>query len=252
MSWTKDVIAINPRAKLTVETVGRGRHRVVLVDDFYQHPEQVVELARSLSYVGGKLHGNFPGSRAIISLDTAPSIATIGALWGSPLEPAQLFQPVVFSAIVNDGALRLNVAQRMPHVDPGVSAMVYLNPDDECEGGTGLYRHTLTGLERLPLTATPEMLRLAELCDVDREAMKTPAGYTSFQDHIIFNPLFAVQENTYINDGNPFWELLYKIEMKFNRLVVFDGRMFHSQHLATNQFRDRTRLNQILYLKGRD
>lgn len=251
MSWTRDVIAINPRAKLTVETVGRGRHRVVLVDDFYQHPEQVLDLAKTLSYVGGKLHGNFPGTRAIISLDTAPLIATISAVWGAPLEPAQLFQPVVFSAIQNDGA-RLNVAQRMPHVDPGVSAMIYLNRDDECSGGTGLYRHTMTGLERLPLTANADIRRLAELCDLDPRPLDTPQGYTSFQDQLIFNPLFAVQENSYINDGNPFWELLYKVEMKFNRLVVFDGRMFHSQHLDMSKFRDVTRLNQILYLKPRE
>jgi hypothetical protein len=252
MSWTKDVIAINPRGRVTVETVGRGRHRVVLVDDFYQHPEQVLELANSLSYVGGKMHGNFPGTRAIVSLDTGPTIAKISQLWGAALEPAQLFQPVVFSAIQNDGATRLNVAQRMPHVDPGVSAMIYLNRDAECSGGTGLYRHTLTGLERLPIAATNEMRRLAELCDIDPRNLETPQGYTSFQDQIIFNPLFAVQENSYINDGNPFWELLYKIEMKFNRLVVFDGRMFHSQHLDMTRFRDATRLNQILYLKARE
>jgi hypothetical protein len=40
--------------------------------------------------------------------------------------------------------------------------------------------------------------------------------------------------------------------MKPNRLVIFDGRMFHSQHIATNQFRDYFRMNQILYFQGHD
>ena len=69
---------------------------------------------------------------------------------------------------------------------------------------------------------------------------------------MIFNPLFAFRENTYINDGNEYWELLYLIEMKPNRLVIFDGRMPHSQHLSVQDYRDYYRINQILYFKGHD
>jgi hypothetical protein len=245
-----ELLALDPRAKVTVETVGRGRHRVVLIDGFYRHPDRVLELARTLSYVSGPMHGNFPGGRAVISLDTGPLIAAVSVAWGAPLEPAQLIQPVVFSAIVNRPGM-LNLAQRQPHVDPGVSAMVYLNPDAECTGGTGLYRHRPTDLERLPTTATPEVLRLAERLELDPAPLRTPQGYTQFQETIIFNPLFARPDDGYIDDGNAYWELLYKVEMRFNRLVVFDGRMFHSQHLSLDRFRDRPRLNQILYLKER-
>lgn len=250
MLLDEQLLAIDPRAKVVVEAVGRGRHRVVTIDGFYRHPERVLELARTLSYVSGPMHGNFPGGRAVISLDTGPLIAAVAAAWGAPLEPAQLIQPVVFSAIVNAPG-RLNVAQRQPHVDPGVSAMVYLNPDDECAGGTGLYRHRLTGLERLPTTATAELQQLARRLDLDPATLATPQGLTQFQDTIIFNPLFARPDDGYIDDGNAFWELLHTVEMRFNRLVIFDGRVFHSQHLSLDRFRDRPRLNQILYLKER-
>ena len=40
--------------------------------------------------------------------------------------------------------------------------------------------------------------------------------------------------------------------MKPSRLVIFDGRMFHSQHIARPQFQDYFRMNQILYLRGHD
>ena len=59
-------------------------------------------------------------------------------------------------------------------------------------------------------------------------------------------------ENASITDGNDYRELLYRIDMKPNRLVIFDGRMFHSQHIAPEQFRDRFRMNQILYFQGHD
>jgi len=184
------------------------------------------------------MHGNFPGDRSMIWLDTEPLIATLSELWGSPLAPYQAYQPVVFSALMHPEGARLTVDQRLPHVDPGVTAMIYLNPDAGCAGGTGLYRHRLTGLERIPPGPTP--------------AIREPAARCGFQDAIVFNPLFAAPEGEYVNDGNDFWELLYLVEMRHNRLVIFDGRTPRSQHIQAGQYSQRIRLNQILYLKARD
>ena len=247
MKWN-EVLQVNPRPRVTVESVGRGKHRVVIADDYYRHPDQVVELAQNLCYVAG-MNGSFPGTRAVVSLDTRPLIASASELWGSKLESIEVFHPVIFSSIVNDGT-PLTVAQRQPHIDPGITALVYLNPDELCAGGTGIYRHRLTGLERIPTTPTIEMAQLAVQCGTNPEFLTTPQGYTTFQDNIIFNPLFAVRENTYINDGNDFWELLYLVEMRFNRLVIIDGRMPHSQHLKAGQFGDHSRLTQALYLRS--
>jgi hypothetical protein len=246
MNWM-DVFELNPRPTVTVERVGSEKHRVVIVDDFYRYPERVAELARSLSYVGAAGNGNFPGVRAVISIDTRFLIAALSELWGSRLEGFEAFHPVLFSAL--QGGIPLNVGQRQPHVDPGVTALIYLNLNEHCAGGTGLYRHRLTGLERIPLEATPEIARLAAQCAINPESLKTPGGYTSFQDSIVFNPLFAVRGNSYVNDGNDFWELLYLIAMKYNRLVAFDGRQFHSQYLKESDFRDHPRINQLLYLR---
>jgi hypothetical protein len=243
-----ELLLVNPRAKVTVETVGRGKHRVVLVDDYYRHPDQLVELAQALCYVAGT-RGSFPGTRAVVSLDTRPLIATVSELWGSKLESIEAYHPVIFSSIVNNG-VRLTNNQRQPHIDPGMTAMVYLNADEHCAGGTALYRHKLTGLERIPFTPTPEIEALAVECGVNPETLRTPAGYTAFQDSVIFNPLFAARGNSYMNDGNDFWEFLYLVEMKFNRLVIIDGRVPHSQYLKDADFKDYSRLTQALYLKS--
>jgi hypothetical protein len=246
MSWSQDLLQVNPRAKVTVRPVGRTK--LVIADDFYLHPDKVLEVAQGLHYFSGAMHGNFPGARALVSLDTAPLCQILGGLWGAPLEPFQPFQPVVFSVIVN-AAPKLCAAQRQPHIDPGVSAMVWLNATEDCAGGTGLYRHRLTGLERIPLEPTRELIDLAAGLDITEAQLRTEAGWKSFQDHIVFNPLFAAKDG-YINDGNEFWELLFLAEMRFNRLILFDGRVPHSQHLRPDQFRDHARINQIIYLKG--
>jgi hypothetical protein len=245
-----NLLEINPKARWTTEIIGEGKHKVVLADDFYLHAEQVGGLAQSLYYCGGPMHGNFPGARAVVSLNTHPLIAAMSEAWGARLQQAGgAYQPVVFSAIQNDPQRQLNVAQRQPHIDPGVSAMVYLNHSSECAGGTGIYRNIPTGLERIPTQPTPEILALAAEHSFSPGDLATPEGYTAFQDAVIFAPPYAATGNEYINDGNDSWKLLYKIEMKFNRLVIFDGRMPHSQHLASGEFQGCTRLNQIVYLE---
>jgi hypothetical protein len=188
----------------------------------------------------------------MITLDTTPLIRTLGKLWGEPLRPFHAeYHPVIFSAIQNRD-YRLSPWQRQPHIDQGVTAMVYLNPEEMCSGGTGLYRHRPTGLSRVPIGITAELVQLAQQHGISAQALRTPDGYAEFMNTVFFRPEYAVQGNAYINDGNEFWELLYKIEMKPNRLVIFDGRVFHSQHIAPDQFRDFFRMNQILYFQGHD
>ncbi len=253
MLWSSEILEVNPHCKVTVEHVGQGKHKVLLADNFYKHPDRLAEMALNLYYSDAlAMTGNYPGARALVTLETGPLIQTLGKLWGEPLEPYHSnYHPVIFSAIINK-EYRLNVWQRQPHIDQGVTAMMYLNPPEFCAGGTGLFRHRPTGLERLPITPTPALLRLAEQYGTSPDAMKTADDYAQFQNTLIFNPLFAVKDNTYINDGNDFWELLYLIEMRSNRLVIFDGRMPHSQHIKPDQFKEHYRINQVLYFKGHD
>lgn len=249
MMKLSEVIQLNPRPKVKVETIGRGRHRLVLVDDYYRYPDELVEVAQSLCYVAGA-RGSFPGTRAVVSLDTRPLIAAASELWGMRLESIDVYHPVIFASIMNNSPL--TVAQRQPHIDPGITAMAYLNAPDVCAGGTGIYRHKLTGLERIPMQPTQEIVNLALQCGLNPQSLATPDGYTAFQDNIIFNPLFAAPEGSYINNGNDFWELIYLVEMKYNRLVIIDGRMPHSQHIKKGQFDDHNRLTQALYLRPAD
>ena len=253
MLWSKDILEVNPDCRVSVEYVGPGKHKCLIADDFYRNSQEVSRLALNLYYHEDKtLVGGYPGSRAVVTLDTVPLIGALGKLWGEPLAPFHSnYHPVIFSAITNR-EYPLNEWQRQPRIDQGVTAMVYLNPEPMCHGGTGLYRHVPTGLDRLPIQVNAEVVKLAEQHGLNSAVLKREDGYAEFMNTVMFKPEYAMRENVYINDGNEYWELLYLINMKPNRLVIFDGRMPHSQHLQPDQYRDYYRINQILYFKGHD
>ncbi|MDX1410724.1 MAG: DUF6445 family protein [Nitrospirales bacterium] len=243
-----EVFEINPNSVVEVDFVGQGRHKVVTADHFYKFPDKVLKLALDLPYTNRfEIVGNFPGVRASFTTDTSQMIETISRLWGKSLQPFFTPQPIVFSGITTKN-YPLNIGQRQPHIDQDITAMVWLNPAQSCVGGTGIFRHRLTDLERLPHTPNQEIRDLADRLELSDEFLKSQEGYENFQNSMIFNPLFACKENRYINDGNEFWELLKIIEMKPNRLIIFDGRCFHSQYIKPEDYKEAFRVNQILYL----
>ncbi|MCA9471995.1 MAG: DUF6445 family protein [Nitrospirales bacterium] len=248
MNIPHDLFEINPEYSVEVNHVGKARHKVVTVDHFYRYPEKVLNLALELPYTSQfEIIGNFPGVRASINVDTQSVIKTISTLWGAPLQSAFDPQPVVFSGITNQN-YRLNIGQRQPHIDQDITAMVWLNPQQSCSGGTGLFRHKPTQLERLPPFPDDSIRALADRLELSEEFLNSQEGYENFQNSMIFNPLFACQDNRYINDGNEYWELLHLIDMKPNRLIIFDGRCFHSQYIQPEDYAEAFRVNQILYL----
>jgi hypothetical protein len=243
-----DLFAINPHHTVTTHRVGLGQHQVVVVDDFFQCPEEVLQVALNLPYTDRfEIVGNFPGVRASLNVETQQLVETLSSLWGCPLFTFFSPQPVVFQGIKTQN-YRLNVGQRQPHIDQDITAMVYLNPADSCSGGTGLYRHRPTGLERIPIMPDTSIRQLADQLELSDEFLASPEGYENFQNSMIFNPLFACRRNTYINDGNEYWELLKLIDMQPNRLMMFDGRCFHSQYIQSGDYDQAFRVSQILYL----
>jgi hypothetical protein len=75
------------------------------------------------------------------------------------------------------------------------AAVYYLTPPEHCQGGTAFWQHRSTGLERLPVDSDAGTLALLGRDGQDQSA----------------------------------WNLVGLVGMKWNRLVLYPGDLFHSR-----------------------
>ena len=167
-----------------------------------------------------------PRTRALTApatLDATPIQDAVEALAGVAIDRDRF---EVRYAMVTSPASDLQPFQCMPHFDPAdLAGVVYLNAPAQCRGGTAFYRHRATGLEAAP---RPTDLDLVVLC------MRAGVmGLDALLDLVMQPP---AHPTGYIRDSNETWELNHLVPMRFNRLVLYDGRAFHSGYVEEGDF----------------
>ena len=174
----------------------------LVVDDFLPNPMVVREKALSLTYPPRPERAQYPGRNANQPLKIQGLEQEVCNLVREPLSE---FFDRRSSYGVPRLALAGETARNNVHIDPvHWSGILFLSLDEHCEGGTHFFKHKRTGWDRAPV--------------FDNEAQKF--GYKSWGD---------ATDDLIMNDGpNPdAWEKTTTIPMKFNRLVLFRGYMFH-------------------------
>ena len=99
----------------------------------------------------------------------------------------------------------LSVEQKMPHVDGGGQEALLVYLEDREDAGTSFYRHIKTGKIKVKDFSDAEILHLEKA--------------------------YIKEDDGYITDSNDRWELLYKVEMKKNRALIYRGNIFHSAYI---------------------
>lgn len=174
---------------------------LIIVDDFYPEPAEVRRAALACEYPEVTGPRTFPGrnSRQKLVLDGLdPAVSRLVG------EPVRGFSDQGST----HGRFRITLAgepsRYLVHVDPTAATwvgVVYLNPPDQCRGGTAFFRHKGLGSDRTPLTqAELETQRVTTVADLLRR------------------------------DGNDLtrWEHLMTVPMRFNRLALYRPWMWHS------------------------
>jgi hypothetical protein len=161
-----------------------------VVDDFYDDPDAVRAQALGLSY--RRPSGvNYPGLVAASPDDISPTMARMSKLLGGIDIKYQRSQGAFRVTTESDMAARTSIV----HVDtPDFSAIVHLSKGTA--EGTHFYRHKGLDLERV-----------------------------SAEDNARAEVRRAIEEDS-LNLAA--WEHLFTIPMKYNRLLIFDGKYFHS------------------------
>ena len=246
---SSEVFRLNPHPAVRELKVGHGGYRVMVVDDFYLDPEGILPFIDQMSFVADRRRGlALPVSRAVVRLDLRHVRAAVRAYARERRLRDVAEEWFVVQGMWGNAPLKPN--QRLPHTDPAIAAYVYLNRPGDCSGGTALYRHRPTGLELIPYTADKHMIQLArDLGYPPLQENQRTRNYVEMIQRMVFHPSQANPDGSMLNDGNHCWELMLLLEMRFNRLIIHDGRIPHTAYLQPGSFEEVPRLMQMLSIE---
>lgn len=170
--------------------------RVETIDDFLPNPQEFRDLAIKAPFY------DIRGPDAVMykNINVRPS---------NEFEPL-LSQKLGRTAKVGYSLLRVshegelaNAAIHSDNTYDEYAGVLYLNPPGQCEGGTAFWRHKKHGFTHFPTEH-----------DIRRLGKSPTRVYTDIH-------------NSY-NDVDQ-WEQTHLAEMRFNRLVTFETKAFHSR-----------------------
>ena len=194
---------------------GLEHNRLVVIDDFLSDAQGAVEIAKAIEPFAPERATAYPGLRHQLTPDQSQGAAYVRAVLAAAapvvcrMYGVRSFDIVEASfSIVTRRPADLEPRQRLPHFDSfdpdHVAILHHLHrlPDT----GTAFYRHSRTGFE----TAS--------------EARRSALEVAWAQDQIDYGDpkaAFAAE-----SDGR--YERIFSVAGRFNRLLVYQGALFHS------------------------
>jgi len=199
------------------------QNRYIIVDDFYNNPDELVRVALSTMREEDSPIGGYAG---VMTTDSFLGENVRGAFQRLTQEPS------INSSTNANGRLRFTRANDTfkfhIHYDVDVetkwAGVVYLSKDHPKTEGTCFWRHLRTGLEVAPNT-------------VEGFAQY---GWKNFTDLRSFLETEGLDESL--------WEKTFSIPYKYNRLVLFRPWLLHSPGPAFGDTLENCRKVQTLFL----
>lgn len=247
----EELFAVNETAEVEVREIGQEKNRVVVVDNFYKNPDDVRYLALNAPVTRWeKVTYGFPMWRTAMDLNLDPVRKRVSGIakevWGYGISEVPRFMT---NLIRDDPLTRSDMGHGgAPHADQCIiAAVVYLNLPEECAGGTAFYRHKETGLESLP--RHPFFAK-----DVEKRIAPLAMRYScqnlkEFAQKVIFKEE-AYQKKAPVLESNPHWERLDWVDMCYNRLVFYEGKVFHAPYGQEGAYTDVFRVIQAMFWSG--
>ncbi|HZD25892.1 MAG TPA: DUF6445 family protein [Alphaproteobacteria bacterium] len=196
---------------------------ILVVDDFYNAPYEVRDVALGFQYPEPKEAPNFPGRNSIERLLVKGLEEIVSDL---------VSEKVVAAPQTAHGHCRISLAADDPnrrfyvHVDHQAywSGIVYLSRPEDCQGGTEFFRHRELGTDRCPIF--PD--------EVAEYGVKT-FGEAAYK---------ILEKDS--NDASR-WDLLMTVPMRFNRLVLLRPWLWHTAGLSFGDTLENGRLIQLFF-----
>ena len=208
------LFAFNDAAEVRLAHIGRCGIAVATIDNVLRDPEGVATLGFAQSYAADRAN-LYPGVRAPMPA----SFSTAFRAWLTPLlrrngvleSHRALYRDSSFFSVVTTASADLLPIQRIPHYDSTdpelLAAVIYLC--DTRFSGTSFYRHRKTGYE--------------EITEANRNNYKLALD-TDMRLH-------GAPKREYMNGDSPLFEAIFSTELRFNRAVIYPGRILHAGNI---------------------
>ena len=199
---------------VNIVRVGLEQTPVIIIDDFVQHPGDLVAMAVAMSPFPSVADNYYPGVRRVFRPEDTGAASYVDQVcqglagllhqvygWGEYRVVEASF------SMVTRRPEDLRPLQSIPHFDnPDVENIAILHYlSHRPSGGTAFYRHGRTGFENLtPPRVEPYLTAL----NLDLAQYGPPAGYFSGSGHG-FEEIAAVED-------------------RFNRAIIYPGSLLHS------------------------
>lgn len=207
---------LHPDIQVRVGVMGEERQPIILVENFIDRPERLVEFAATGENLQ-QMEGLYPGLRARSPRAYMELMrASLGELICKTfnIHPHNVADVESFFSIVATPPENLQPLQCIPHIDGSnpndIAFLHYLC--DEKYGGTSFYRHRRTGHEY-----------------VDQRRFRP--YIETLEQEIAAHGLLPAQ---YMNGDNTLFERVNSIAAKFNRLIIYRGTSLHSGDIASD------------------
>lgn len=195
--------------QVRVDYIGNERAPVVVIEDLWPHPQELVDLAagrtdysaRSLYYPGVRSSAPVEYARAVTAQLNDLILETFGLPGGLAITDS------TFSLVVTP-AENLVAFQRVPHfdsADPNRLALLHYLCGPE-HGGTSFYRHRSSGIESV---TDDNRDRYIKLVNSEVKSIGMPPARFIDEDTVMF-------------------ERVARFECAFNKALIYRGNLLHS------------------------
>lgn len=202
--------------QIRVEPIGQEQHPLLIIDDFFAAPEQLLQQALTEPDFIAQPSDFYPGLRKAI-------------LGDYPTQSLQTVVPLVREIFSIDAALQARISlcafsltttppeklrpiQSVPHIDthdPLQFAMVhYLCA--ESFGGTSFYRHRNTGFETITQARLTDYFKILKQEVMDERK----------------------NQFDYINGDTHLFERIFQVPVVFNRAIIYRSNQLHSGDIS--------------------
>jgi hypothetical protein len=203
---------INPNIKPIIKQVGKEKTPVIIIDDFITDLTPLLNDAYYKQSFKPDPNSLYPGIRSGLPDNYVLEIlkAVYQGIYKVYEVPRNLKLKLILNyfSLINTPEKDLSLLQRMPHFDTSkpyyFAILHYLNPS--MHGGTGLFRHKLTSIERI------EEKQVANYIESTQKFMQ----------------INGQPDAKYHNSSSDLFELYDQVAYKQNRLVIYPGNLIHS------------------------